>query len=99
MEKYYIILVRLKKNKFSLLWSNTMASKTQQRQSIHERRIRHGDYLLTTLPAERELCEDTGASRMTARKAIERLMAKVFFFCGSSHRLYLHSFPTRRSSD
>lgn len=49
-------------------------TKIKQIQSILERRIRHGDYLLTGLPAERELSREVGASRMTARKAIERLM-------------------------
>lgn len=51
-------------------------TKIKQIQSILERRIRHGDYLLTGLPAERELSREVGASRMTARKAIERLMEK-----------------------
>jgi DNA-binding LacI/PurR family transcriptional regulator len=51
-------------------------TKIRQIQSILERRIRHGDYLLTGLPAERELSREVGASRMTARKAIERLMEK-----------------------
>ena len=49
-------------------------TKIKQIQSILERRIRHGDYLLTGLPAERELSREVGASRMTARKAVERLM-------------------------
>jgi LacI family transcriptional regulator len=50
--------------------------KIKQIQTILERRIRHGDYLLTGLPPERELSKEVGASRMTARKAIERLLEK-----------------------
>ncbi len=50
--------------------------KIKQIQTILEQRIRHGDYLLTGLPAERELSKEVGASRMTARKAIERLLEK-----------------------
>jgi LacI family transcriptional regulator len=53
-----------------------MATKIEQIQLILERRIRLGDYLLTGLPPERELCKEVGASRMTARKAIERLVEK-----------------------
>jgi LacI family transcriptional regulator len=49
-------------------------TKIEQIQRILERRIRHGDYLLTGLPAERDLSNEVGASRMTARKAIERLL-------------------------
>jgi LacI family transcriptional regulator len=51
-------------------------TKTKLIQTILEQRIHHGDYLLTGLPAERELSEEVGASRMTTRKAIERLLEK-----------------------
>lgn len=62
-------------------------TKIKQIQSILERRIRHGDYLLTGLPAERELSREVGASRMTARKAIERLMEKGLLERQSNGRL------------
>jgi len=53
-----------------------METKTKQIERILERRIRYGDYQLTGLPPERELSREVGASRMTTRKAIERLIAK-----------------------
>lgn len=49
-------------------------SKSNQVLSILERRIRHGDYLGQDLPAERELALEIGVSRMTARKAVQRLV-------------------------
>jgi LacI family transcriptional regulator len=51
-------------------------AKIKQLQTILEHRIRHGDYLLTGLPTERKLSEEIGASRMTTRKAVERLVEK-----------------------
>ncbi|MFA9478120.1 GntR family transcriptional regulator [Phycisphaerales bacterium AB-hyl4] len=51
-------------------------SKAKQIERILERRIRHGDYLLKELPAERELAEEIGVSRMTARKAVQFLVKK-----------------------
>jgi LacI family transcriptional regulator len=50
--------------------------KIKRLQAILEHRIRHGDYLLTGLPTERKLSEEIGASRMTTRKAVERLVEK-----------------------
>jgi DNA-binding transcriptional regulator YhcF (GntR family) len=55
-------------------------TKTAQIQTILEHRIRHGDYLLTGLPAERELSLEVGVSRMTTRKAIERLVKKGLLY-------------------
>ena len=55
-------------------------TKMTQIQTILEHRIRHGDYLLTGLPAERELSREVGVSRMTTRKAIERLMKKGLLY-------------------
>ena len=43
---------------------------------IIERRIRHGDYAIAGLPAERELADDVGASRVTVRKALTVLEQK-----------------------
>lgn len=41
-----------------------------------EQRIRRGDYALGRLPSEAELAEETGVSRMTARKAIQALIER-----------------------
>ena len=42
--------------------------------SVIERRIRQGDYLLSTIPGERRIAEETGVSHMTARKAVQALL-------------------------
>ncbi len=42
--------------------------------SVIEQRLMRGDYRLTGVPAERELARDVGVSRMTARKALARLV-------------------------
>ena len=39
-----------------------------------ERRVHHGVYIGRDLPAERDLAVDIGVSRMTARKALQRLV-------------------------
>ncbi|MDB5325498.1 MAG: yvoA [Phycisphaerales bacterium] len=41
---------------------------------LMERRIARGDYALRPLPAETRLASETGVSRMTARKAVFRLL-------------------------
>ena len=38
--------------------------------SVIERRIRAGDYLLSSIPGERKIAEETGVSYMTARRAV-----------------------------
>jgi DNA-binding LacI/PurR family transcriptional regulator len=48
--------------------------KAEQIQRILERRIRHGDYYGRDLPTERDLAQEIGVSRMTARKAVQRLV-------------------------
>jgi DNA-binding LacI/PurR family transcriptional regulator len=75
----------------------TKMTKIKQIQSILERRIRHGDYILTGLPAERELSREVGASRMTARKAIERLMEKGLLERQSNGRLTIRRDVSERS--
>lgn len=49
-------------------------TKVEQIEKILRRRIMHGDYSIDGLPSERELCEELNVSRMTARKALERLI-------------------------
>ena len=41
-----------------------------------EARVKRGDYALRKLPSENELAEETGVSRMTARKALTHLIDK-----------------------
>jgi DNA-binding LacI/PurR family transcriptional regulator len=43
---------------------------------LMEERIRRGDYALRELPTEQELARELGASRKTARRAIQRLLEK-----------------------
>jgi DNA-binding LacI/PurR family transcriptional regulator len=42
--------------------------------SVIERRIRQGDYVLSPIPGERKIAEETGVSHMTARKAVRVLI-------------------------
>jgi DNA-binding LacI/PurR family transcriptional regulator len=42
--------------------------------SVIKRRIREGDYLLSEIPGERRMAEETGVSYMTARKALVELV-------------------------
>lgn len=48
--------------------------KVEQIQRLLERRILHGDYQGRNIPTERELAVEVGVSRMTARKAVQRLV-------------------------
>jgi DNA-binding LacI/PurR family transcriptional regulator len=43
---------------------------------IVERRIAAGDYMLKDIPGERRLAEEAGVSYMTARKAVQELIAR-----------------------
>lgn len=49
-------------------------SKSEKIEEILKKRIVHGDYSLNGIPSERELCEELNVSRMTARKALKRLL-------------------------
>jgi DNA-binding LacI/PurR family transcriptional regulator len=42
--------------------------------SVIQRRIDEGDYLLSSIPGERKIAEDTGVSYMTARRAVSELL-------------------------
>jgi DNA-binding LacI/PurR family transcriptional regulator len=42
--------------------------------SVIERRVRQGDYVLSPIPGERKIAEETGVSHMTARKAVRGLL-------------------------
>lgn len=53
-----------------------MPTKVRKIERLLERRIRHGDYILTEIPAERYLAAEMGSSRMTTRKAIEQLIQR-----------------------
>jgi len=44
-----------------------------------EKRILRGDYTLDGLPTEQELADEVGVSRMTARRALKRLMDEGIF--------------------
>jgi DNA-binding LacI/PurR family transcriptional regulator len=50
--------------------------KFQDVMSVIERRIRQGDYVLTPIPGERKIAEETGVSHMTARKAVRGLLER-----------------------
>lgn len=42
--------------------------------SVIESRVRQGDYVLSPIPGERKIAEETGVSHMTARKAVRGLL-------------------------
>jgi DNA-binding LacI/PurR family transcriptional regulator len=44
--------------------------------SVIESRIRQGDYVLSPIPGERKIAEETGVSHMTARKAVRGLLER-----------------------
>lgn len=52
-----------------------------------EDRIRRGDYAFREFPSERDLAEETGVARMTARKALLKLVQKKVLTRGSDGRL------------
>lgn len=57
--------------------------------SLLERRIHKGDYALSDLPAERDLADEIGTSRVTLRKALDELEGKGLLSRSPNRRLVL----------
>ena len=66
-----------------------MSQKHLEISSIIERRIRQGDYAISGFPAERDLADDVGASRVTVRKALGVLQQKGLVRRAANKRLVL----------
>ena len=66
-------------------------NKTLRIAKLLERRIHQGDYALTGIPAERDLAEDLGTSRVTLRKALRELSRKGLLERAPNRRLVLTS--------
>src|SRR2546425_11275410 len=62
--------------------------------ALMENRIRRGDYSLRPLPAESKLALETGVSRMTARKAVLRLVGQGLLTRASNGRLVIRADAT-----
>jgi DNA-binding LacI/PurR family transcriptional regulator len=58
--------------------------------SVIERRIRAGDYLLSSIPGERKIAEETGVSYMTARRAVLKLLDQKVLIRQPSGALDIH---------
>lgn len=58
--------------------------------SVIERRIREGDYLLSNIPGERKIAEETGVSYMTARRAVLKLLDQQVLIRQPSGALDIH---------
>ncbi len=71
-------------------------AKVDQIENLLERRIAQGDYLTRELPAEERLALETGVSRMTARKAVLRLLERGVVARGSNGRVYALSVETKK---
>ena len=61
--------------------------------SVIERRIRQGDYVLTPIPGERKIAEETGVSHMTARKAVRVLIDQKVLIRRPNGSLDIHRGP------
>src|SRR5690606_5247970 len=57
--------------------------------SLLEKRILHGDYAARELPTETRLAAEMGASRMTARKAVLRLLDRGYLVRQPNGRVYV----------
>jgi DNA-binding LacI/PurR family transcriptional regulator len=58
--------------------------------AVIRRRIAEGDFLLAAIPGERRLAEETGVSYMTARKAVQGLIAERVLTRGPTGGLEVH---------
>jgi len=60
---------------------------------VIERRIRQGDYVLSPIPGERKIAEETGVSHMTARKAVRVLIDQKVLIRRPNGSLDIHPGP------
>lgn len=58
--------------------------------SVIKRRIREGDYLVGSIPGERRIADQTGVSYMTARRAVQELLAQDVLIRDESGSLTVH---------
>ena len=58
--------------------------------SVIEQRIRQGDYLLSSIPGERKIADETGVSHMTARKAVRQLLEQKVLIRRPNGSLAIH---------
>ena len=65
--------------------------------SVIQRRIREGDYLLSNIPGERKIAEETGVSYMTARRAVLNLLDQKVLIRRPSGALDVHPEYVRRA--
>ena len=65
--------------------------------SVIERRIREGDYLLSDIPGERKIAEETGVSYMTARRAVTTLLDQKVLIRRANGGLDVHPEYARRA--
>lgn len=61
-------------------------AKYEQLSNLLKKRIAHGDYVLKSLPAERQLALEAGVSYMTARRALQQLLEEGFLARGPNGR-------------
>lgn len=66
---------------------NTRGNKFMAIAEMLAGRLERGDYALRRLPSEMELAEETGVSRMTARRALTRLIEQGLIRRGANRRL------------